>query len=64
MSDVEVYQKILFDLESYLQNEINEWNNLSENSSDPLDTVTFMALVDMKHEIDRLKRIYLPLQDK
>lgn len=54
-----VYQKILSDLESYLDREIKEWYGLARASGDNADTFTLNALTDIRREIERLKRLHL-----
>ena len=59
-----VYQRILEELESYLESEISEWYKLSRAGGDSIDIVTLHALSDIRREIQRLKRLYLPIGDK
>ena len=59
-----VYQRILEELESYLNNEINEWFKLSRSGGDTIDIITLEALSDIRREIQRLKRQYLPIKEK
>ena len=54
-----VYQRILEELESYLDSEINEWFKLSRSGGDTIDIITLEALSDIRREIQRLKRLYL-----
>ena len=54
-----VYQTILQELESYLDNEIKEWYKLSRSGGDTIDIITLEALSDIRREIQRLKRLYL-----
>lgn len=54
-----VYQTILQELESYLDQEINEWFKLSRSGGDTIDIITLEALSDIRREIQRLKRLYL-----
>ena len=54
-----VYQRILEELESYLDKEINEWYKLSRSGGDTIDIITLEALSDIRREIQRLKRQYL-----
>ena len=52
-----VYQRILEELESYLDSEIKEWYKLSRSGGDSIDIVTLHALSDIRREIQRLKRV-------
>ena len=54
-----VYQRILEELESYLDAEIKEWFKLSRSGGDTIDIITLEALSDIRREIQRLKRLYL-----
>jgi hypothetical protein len=58
---VEPYQRLLIDLEVYLNHEITEWSGLADASGDRMDNSTFSALLDLKDELNRLKRLYFPL---
>lgn len=58
------YQGLIADLEFYLNHEITEWRSIAESSSDRRDFVTFDALVDLKDELDRLKALYFPTENK
>lgn len=55
-----MYQKILTELESYLDTEISEWYKIARASTDEeINIITLQALVDIMREIARLKRIHL-----
>ena len=54
------YQALLADLEIYLNHEVLEWGNITQSSGDKSNFTTFEALLDMKDELDRLKRLYFP----
>jgi hypothetical protein len=56
---VESYRALLADFEVYLNHETSEWGNLVEASTDKIHIPTYHALLDMKDELDRLKRLYL-----
>lgn len=56
----DMYQKILTELESYLDTEISEWYKIARASTDEeINIITLQALVDIMREIARLKRIHL-----
>ena len=57
---VSTYQALLADLEVYLNHEVTEWRALFEASRDRAEGRTFEALLDLKDELDRLKRLYFP----
>lgn len=59
-----VYQKILEDLESYLNKEIKEWYKLARSGGDTIDIITLEALSDIRREIERLKHLYLSTKTK
>jgi hypothetical protein len=63
--DADPYQKILSELESYLDAEISEWYKIARAASEEeINIITLQALVDIMREIARLKRLYLSTQDK
>ena len=53
-----VYQRILEELESYLDAEIKDGLNF-QGKGDTIDIITLEALSDIRREIQRLKRLYL-----
>ena len=55
-TEANAYHNLISDLESYLDREIEEWRNVGKTDH---DFITTNALVDIKHEIERLKRLYL-----
>jgi hypothetical protein len=56
----EPYQKILSDLESYLDTEIAEWYRIARAATEEeINIITLQALVDIMREIARLKRVHL-----
>ena len=58
---VDTYQKILTELESYLDAEINEWYKIARAATEEeINIITLQALVDIMREIARLKRVHLP----
>lgn len=60
-STADVYEKILSDLESYLDSEISEWYKIARAASEEeINIITLQALVDIMREIARLKRLHLP----
>ena len=61
---VSTYQALLADLEVYLNHEVTEWRSLFESSQDRAEGRTFEALLDLKDELDRLKRLYFPPENK
>jgi hypothetical protein len=61
---VESYRALLADLEVYLNHETSEWGNLVEASSDKIHIPTYHALLDMKDELERLKALYFPTDNK
>jgi hypothetical protein len=57
----EPYEKILSELESYLDTEIAEWYRIARAASEEeINIITLQALVDIMREIARLKRVHLP----
>jgi hypothetical protein len=62
MPSVEPYQRLIIDFEVYLNHEITEWSGMAEATRDRTDKATFDALLDLKDELDRLKRQYFPTQ--
>jgi hypothetical protein len=64
MSAVEAYQRLLIEFEVYLNQEIREWGNVSEASGKQFDDITFEVLLDLKDELERLKALYFPPEDK
>lgn len=61
---VEPYRALLTDLELYLNHEVIEWRALFEASQDRAEGRTFEALLDIKDELDRLKRLYFPTEER
>ena len=59
IEDTGSYQKLIRDLDSYLQHEIDEWNNIAKTTDDKIDTTTYHALLDIKNALNRLKHKYL-----
>jgi hypothetical protein len=57
----DAYQKILENLESYLDTEISEWYKIARAATEEeVNIITLQALVDIMREIARLKRVHLP----
>jgi hypothetical protein len=63
MSAVEAYQRLLIEFEVYLNQEIREWGRFSEATGKQFDNIIFEVLLDLKDELERLKRLYFPTED-